>query len=97
MASEMDNLVLVQLREIRAQIGSLDGKVSKLDTKISDLGREFDTFKYQLTHTFGLAGMANLHAQQADGKADTVANRQTRLELQVSDLDRRLRQVEEAR
>ena len=88
MAAESDNLVLVHLREIRADIERIFQKLDKLD-------KDFDTFKYQLTHTFGLAGMANLQAQQADTKADAVLERQMRMESLLSDMDRRLKRIEE--
>ena len=91
MAAESDNLVLVQLREMRVDIGRIFQKLEKLDK----LDKDFDTFKYQLTHTFGLAGMANLQSQQVDAKADAVLERQMRLEAKVSEMDRRLKRVEE--
>ena len=95
MAAESDNLVLILLREIRADIARIFQKLEQHDRRFDKVDKDFDTFKYQLTHTFGLAGMANLQSQQADAKADAVLERQMRLEAMVSDMDRRLKRIEE--
>ncbi len=73
MADKPDNLVLRMLREIRAK---LDGH----DKRFDDHDKSMELFRFQPTHTFGLAGMANLQAQQADAKADETAARQKRLD-----------------
>ena len=89
------NLVSAQLREIRADIRQVKAKLDKLDTKVDKLDKDNETFKYQLTHTFGLAGMANLQPQLAQEKADEALARQKRMDEQFAEIERRLTNVEE--
>jgi tetrahydromethanopterin S-methyltransferase subunit G len=90
MAIEPDNLVLIQLREIRSKLNRLD----TIETKLDKSNTDNETFKYQLTHTFGLAGMANLQAQHADAKVDDALERQKRTEVELAEIKRRLDRVE---
>lgn len=80
MADEPDNLVLRMLREIRAKLDDHDKRFDRLDKRFDDHDKSMELFRFQPTHTFGLAGMANLQAQQADAKADETAARQKRLD-----------------
>lgn len=95
MAREPDNLVLAQLREIRADIGQIKTKLEEHDRRFDKLDKDNETFKYQLTHTFGLAGMANLQSQLAREKADEALERQKRMDAQFAEIERRLTTVEE--
>lgn len=95
MAREPDNLVLAQLREIRVDIGQIKTKLDKVEAKVDKLDKDNETFKYQLTHTFGLAGMASLQSQLAQDKADEALERQKRMDANFAEIERRLSKVEE--
>ena len=95
MAKEPDNLVLVLLREMRATLETHATRFDAIDKRLEKMDKDNEIFKFQLTHVFGLSGMGNIHAQQADTKADAVTQRQTRLEAKVEEIDRRLKRVEE--
>ena len=62
MADEPDNLVLRLLREIRGELGDVRRKLDDHDKRFDRLDSKLDLMQLQLTHTFGLAGMANLQA-----------------------------------
>ena len=90
MADEPDNLVLKLLREIRGKQDEHSEKLKEHDTRFDDLDKTLETFKFQLTHTFGLAGMANLQAQHTDAKLSDVADRQKKFEADFKKLEEML-------
>lgn len=95
MAREPDNLVLTQLREIRGGLDQIRSKLEEHDRRFDKIEKDIETFKFQPTHTFGLAGMANLQSQLAQEKADEALERQKRMDAHFAEIERRLGKVEE--
>ena len=93
MADETEHLVLVQLREIRVKLEALD----RLENRMEKIEKGFETVRFQLTHTFGLAGMANTQAMRADEKADDAVTLYKRADERLHDVERRVRVLEDAR
>jgi hypothetical protein len=58
MTEETENLVLIELREIRAKLEGLD----RLEARFDKMDKGFETLRFQRTHTCGMAGMANTQA-----------------------------------
>ena len=96
MTEETENLVLVHLREIRAKLESHDVRFSGLEARLDKMDKGFETLRFQLTHTFGLAGMANTQALRADERADDAITLQKRTAERLSDVESRVRVLEAA-
>jgi hypothetical protein len=75
MADEAENLVLTLLREMRGQLKSVQAQLDKIesDDKIGKIQKTLDTLTFQMTHTFGLAGLSHLTSRQ---NADAIAELQ---------------------
>ena len=84
MANEPDNLVLVMLREIRVKQDAMQETLSKLD-------KGFETFKFQLTHAFGLASMANLQSLHTETKLEEIKARQKQMAAAFKKLEEEVR------
>jgi hypothetical protein len=95
MARDPDNLVLQLLREIRATLVDHTAKLAELDQKFVDLDKKFDEQKFFMTHTFGVAGMANMQSGLVDTKVELLAARQKATEAKQAELEKRLERVEE--
>ena len=91
MADEPDNLVLVQLREIRAKLDKLDVLEKRFD-KLDEQGAETRQF---LAHALGLGAMNELKTRDLDVRQMDFVTRQKRTEEMIAVLDRRLTKVEE--
>jgi serine/threonine protein kinase HipA of HipAB toxin-antitoxin module len=94
MAKDPDNLVLVQLREIRSEMSRMNAKLEAHDKRFDKIDERFDGLDYKLTHVFGFAAMASLGAKHAETKVSGLADRQAKLETEVTAIDQRLRAVE---
>jgi hypothetical protein len=57
MADEPDNLVLVQLREIRTTLADHSKRFDRMDERFDRIDKRFDDFHLLVTHALGL-GMA---------------------------------------
>ena len=97
MTEETENLVLVQLRDIRSKLEGLDGRFARMEQRFDNMDKGFETLRFQLTHTFGIAGMANTQAIRADEKADDAVTLFKRTDERLLDVERRVRVLEDAR
>jgi hypothetical protein len=95
MTREPDNLVLQMLREIRSTLADHTATLADLDQKFGDLDKKFDEQKFFMTHTFGVAGMANMQSGLVDTKVEQLAARQKATEAKQAELEKRLERVEE--
>jgi hypothetical protein len=95
MAREPDNLVLTLLREIRATLDVHTAKFVAIDDRFDVLEKKFDDHQYLMTHTFGIAGLANVQTGLVDARVNELANRQKASEAKQAELERRLARVEE--
>ena len=90
MAREPDNLVLTLLREIRATLDVHTAKFVAIDERFDVLEKKFDDHQYLMTHTFGIAGLANVQTSLVDARVNELANRQKASEAKQAELERRL-------
>lgn len=95
MAVESDNLVLAHLREIRADIGQMKSKLEDHDRRFDGLDKTLETIKFQMTYTYGTAGIANVNSIGAEAKADAALKRQVDFELDMAAVKQRLVALEE--
>jgi hypothetical protein len=95
MAREPDNLVLTLLREIRSDITEIKVKLTEHDERFDVLEKKFDDHQYLMTHTFGVAGLANMQTGLVDARVNELANRQKASEAKQAEMERRLARVEE--
>ena len=95
MAREPDNLVLSLLREMRGDMAAMREDIAAVKTRLDGLDKKMDEHHYLMTHTFGVAGMANVQTGLVDARVDELANRQKASEAKQAELERRLARVEE--
>jgi hypothetical protein len=95
MAQEPDNLVLTLLREIRATLAEQSTVLAAHTIQLTDIDKKFDDQKYLMTHTFGVAGMANVQSGLVETKVEQLSTRQKASEAKQVELERRLARVEE--
>jgi uncharacterized protein YdcH (DUF465 family) len=75
MAKDPENLLLVQLREIRAELERMSTKLEAHDKRFDKIDERFDGLDHKLTHVFGFAAMASLGSKHAETKVSDVAER----------------------
>lgn len=97
MAKEPDNLVLTMLREIRGDIRDMKSKLEEHDKRFDGVDKNLDSMRYQMTHILGIAGMSNISAVRAEEKADDTLTLHKRVDERLSDVERRVRVLEETR
>jgi phage shock protein A len=99
MAKEPDDLVLIHLREMRAEMAGIRSEIGNVKAeqgqRFDSIDKTLETLKFQMTYTYGADGIANMTGLHAEAKADDIIVRQKRTDERVEDLDRRLRRVEE--
>jgi len=88
MANEPDNLVLAQLREIRATQAEHSARFAQID-------KRFDEMRLLLGHTIGLSTTAYLRSQEFDRRYEFSEGEQRSLSERVGELERRLAKVED--
>jgi hypothetical protein len=54
MADEPENLVLVQLREVRSELQGIRTKLEEHDRRFDQIDRRFDDFHLLVNHALGL-------------------------------------------
>ena len=98
MAEVPDNIVLVQLREIRAKlesIGRIEKKLDEHDKRFDRLDEHFEEMRLYVNHALGLGTVNDLKAREIDARQKAEAERRRRLEDRFDDVERRLARVEE--
>ena len=98
MANEPDNLVLVQLREIRNELKKLeklDAMEKRFDKRFDDLDTKYEQWRGYVTHALGLGSVNQLRNDSLDGRLDAEIKERARLAEQVAALDRRVTRIEE--
>ena len=87
MADAPENLMLIQLREISAELRGVPVKFDEHDKRFDNIDKGREAFQVQLTHTFGLAGMANSQAQHVDAKVADATERQKKFAADLKRLE----------
>jgi hypothetical protein len=99
MANEPDNLVLVQLREIRATLAehsALLGEHSALMKEgFSQIDKRVEDFHALTSHTLMLGTTNSLKSQEFERRYEFSEGEQRRLRDRMDEFERRLARVEE--
>ena len=95
MANGPDNLVLAQLREIRATQAEHSARFAQIDKRFDDVDKRFDEMRLLLGHTIGLSTTAYLRSQEFDRRYEFSEGEQRSLSERVGELERRLAKVED--
>ena len=95
MADEPENMVLVQLREIRAKLAEHDKRFDHLEKRFDRLDEQGADSRQFLAHALGLGAMNEMKARAFEVQQMDFATRQKRTEEMIAVLDRRLAKVEE--
>ena len=92
MADEPINLVLVQLREIRSELKTME---QRFDKRFVAIDKQFEEWRGYITHTMGLVSIGHLKNEHQDGRLDAGEAERKRLSDQVAGLDSRVTRIEE--
>ena len=98
MADEPENLVLVQLRDIRAKLGEIDElkrRFDLVDKRFDRLDKNFDEMRVYVNHALGLGTMNDLKARELDARVEAGEALSRRLDERFKDIEHRLSKVEE--
>jgi len=95
MAEERDNLVLIQLREMRAELKSITTKLDQHDLRFDNLDKRFDEMRLYVNHVLGLGTMNDLKARELDARQDESEARQKRMAALMAEIELRLGRVED--
>jgi chromosome segregation ATPase len=95
MANEPDNLVLIQLREVRSELLGIRAKQAEHDGRFDQIDKRFEDFHALVSHTLTLGTATHLKSQELERRYEFGEGEQRRLRERVDDLERRLSEVED--
>ena len=95
MADEPDNLVLVQLRDIRGKLDKMDDKLHEHDQRFDHLDKRFDEMRQYVIHALGLGSMNEMKAREVDARLEVGEAMAKRIDARFKDIERRVTKVEE--
>ena len=95
MAEEPENLVVVQLREIRATLSEHSSRFDRVDERFDRIDRRFDDFHMLVSHALGLATANQLKTRELEADQEEVKARQRRMHERHAEIERRLGRIEE--
>ena len=67
-----------------------------MDARFDKMDKDHDLFRFQLTHTFGIAGMANMQAARATEVSDDAITLHKRMDERMYAAERSIRVLEDA-
>ncbi|MGH9673019.1 MAG: hypothetical protein ACRD44_07540 [Bryobacteraceae bacterium] len=94
MAHEPDNLVLVQLREIRTTLADHSARFDQMDKRFDQLDKRFEDFHALTNHTLMLSTANDLRMRDLDRRYEFSEGEQRRITDRMDDFERRLSEVE---
>ena len=95
MVDEPDNLVLIQLREMRGQLQGISTKLEEHDRRFDGIDKRFDDFHLLVSHALGVSTANHLKTREFDARHEETAARQRRMEARFEEIEQRLGKVEE--
>jgi hypothetical protein len=95
MAQEPDNLVLIQLREMRGQLNGITGKLEAITAKLEEHDRRFDDFHLLTNHALGLGMVNQNRVRELEARHDLAEAWHRRVEQRFDQIEHRLTKVEE--
>ncbi len=93
MTEEAENIVLVQLREIRDKLDGIDGCCTRMESrlgKIDKLDHDNEALRSQLNTIVELAGAATRRARAADAKATQALDWQESFDTEMARLEKKI-------
>ena len=94
MADELDNLVLVQLREIRATLADRFAQVGErfvqMDRRFDQLGKRFEDFRAVTSHTLTLSTANDLRMRELDQRHEFSEGEQRRMTGRMDEFEQRM-------
>ena len=87
MTDETANLVLIQLREIRAKLDTLEQRFDKSDKHAEEM-------RGYVAHALGLCPVNHLKSENIGDRLDTEIKERIRLAEQIAGLDKRVSRME---
>jgi tetrahydromethanopterin S-methyltransferase subunit G len=94
MANEADNLVLVQLREIRTTLADHSAQFTRINERLDQMDKRFKDFHALTNHTLMLSTATDLRMRDLDRRYEFSECEQRRLTGRMDDFERRLSDVE---
>jgi hypothetical protein len=95
MANEADNLVLVQLREIRATLVEHSARFDQIDKRFDQLDKRFEDFHALTSHTLMLGTTNALKSQELERRQEFGEGEQRRMRDRMDEFERRLARIED--
>jgi hypothetical protein len=99
MANEPDNLVLAQLREIRAKQAETHATLTEhsaaMKERLDLIGKRFEDFHALTSHTLLLGTTNSLKSQDLERRYEFSEGEQRRLSDRMDEFERRLSEVED--
>src|SRR5262245_5730287 len=95
MANEANNLVLVQVREIRATLAEHSAQFVRMNERFDQLDKRFEDFHALTSHTLMLGTTNSLKSQDLERRYEFGEGEQRRLSDRMDDFERRLTKVED--
>ncbi len=95
MSNEPDNLVLVQLREIRAILADHTARFDSLERRFGGLEKGFHDMRLFVNHALGLGATAELKGRELDARQDLSDAAQTKTDERLSSIEQRVAKLEE--
>jgi hypothetical protein len=96
---EPDNLVLIQLRDIRATLAEHSAQFVRLEQRFCErfdqLDKRFEDFHALTSHTLMLGTSNSLKSQDLERRYEFSEGEQRRLSQRMDDFERRLSKVED--
>ena len=94
MANGPDNLILVQLREIRATLterfAQVDERFAQIDKRFDQLDRRFEDFRAVTSHTLTLSTANDLRMREFDQRHEFSEGEQRRMTGRLDDFEQRM-------
>jgi hypothetical protein len=98
MANEPDNLVLVQLREIRATLAAHSARFDQIEQRFErrfdQLDKRFEEFHELTSHTLRLSTSNDLRMRDLDRRYEFSEGEQRRMTDRMDEFERRLSDLE---
>jgi tetrahydromethanopterin S-methyltransferase subunit G len=101
MANEPDNLVLIQLREIRAshteRFNHIDERFDRIEKRLDEMDRRFEDFHSVASHALMLGTATSARQRELEQRQGFSEGEHRSLRERVDELERRIAKVEEDR
>ena len=95
MADDPNNLVLVQLRDIRGKLDALEKRFDAHDKRFDRLDKHADEMRQYVSHALGLGAMNEMKAREMDARLEMGEALSKQIDERFKDIERRLTKVEE--